>query len=101
MVTNTRADWIVDPSSGNLRLALGTTAPLDQARRHELAQYDIDGALRPIDANVDIGADELSGLSAITANGSISSNSGGTITVLHLAWLFGVTVCIRWRIKVN
>ena len=102
-ITNARADWFVDPTSGNLRLALGATAPVDIAQRHDLAQYDFDGALRPTDENVDIGANELSGVSTIIANDSVGTSSGGggsgggMITVPHLFWLFGVMVYMRWR----
>ncbi len=89
-LTNARADWFVDPPSGNLRLAFGTTAPLDRAQRHESAELDIDGALRAFDTNVDIGANEISGFNGFSTNG------GGTFTVPKITWLlFGVI--ILWR----
>jgi len=97
-ITNAEADWFVDPPSGNLRLGLGITAPLGKARRHELAQYDIDGVLRSAGVNIDVGANEQSGSGSINANG-FATAGGGTISIPNLAWLFfGAVILVyqRW-----
>ena len=101
MVTNARADWFVDPSSGNLRLALGTTAPLDQAQRHELAQYDIDGILRSVDSSVVIGASELISELEVGNASSGGDKGGGTIAAPILAWLLLGAIYLRSRVTVT
>jgi len=101
-ITNAEADWFVDPPSGNLRLGLGITAPLGKARRHELAQYDIDGVLRSAGVNIDVGANEQSGSGSINANGfaTAGGGGGGTISIPNLAWLFfGAVIALRSRAR--
>jgi len=99
-VTYAREGWFVDPVNGNLRLRYGRNATLKKAERHELAQYDIDGVLRPTDNNVIIGASEKSEIPFGNAN-SINSDTdegGGTFTASNLAWLLlGAIIYLRSR----
>jgi len=57
-VTNAQTNWFVDnAANGNLHLAAGATAAIDQASPLAEVNGDIDGD--PRDASPDIGADEL------------------------------------------
>lgn len=57
-VTNAQTSWFVDALNGDLHLAAGATAVIDQASPILQVTDDFDGQTRPIGSAPDIGADE-------------------------------------------
>ncbi|MCB9446004.1 MAG: hypothetical protein H6669_17390 [Ardenticatenaceae bacterium] len=57
-VTNAQTSWFVDALNGDLHLAAGATAVIDQASPAPQVTDDFDGDTRPIGSSPDVGADE-------------------------------------------
>jgi hypothetical protein len=65
-VTNAQTGWFVNALNGDLHLAAGATAVIDQASSLPQVTDDFDGNARPIGSAPDVGADEY-GVAAPTA----------------------------------
>lgn len=87
-VTNAQTGWFVDALNGDLHLAAGATAVIDQASSLPQVTDDFDGDARPIGSAPDIGADEY-GVAPPTAVSNLHIThvitSTGTLTAT-LTW---------------
>lgn len=80
-VTNATADWLVDPSTGDLHLSGEIPTVVDQGQSIIGLTDDFDKDSRPQGSGIDIGADELCGVSSVPVPDIKANGLDGPVTV--------------------